>query len=163
MGHMGLALVPADFQWLADARLKGAVVANMKARVEQSVREITMMRAFREGSKNVRVHEVGDAIEVSVEGSRAVGLERGIPAHQMVSQEGATVPIKTPNGLAFRKVTRLSLLMGKWRSKGELEGRGQVKQAIGRAMTGLAEAAVEAKGELTGQSIPRVRDILGVR
>lgn len=137
-------------------------MGNLKARIEQALGEVTLMKAFREGAKNIRVHEVGNALEVVIEGGRAVALEKGIPSHQMVNLEGSTVPIETPGGTIFRKVTRLSLMMGKFTRKGVQE-RGQVRGAINQAMSGLMEAAVESKDELGSQSIPRVRDILGVR
>ena len=162
MAAMGPALAPSDFSWLSDDRLKETVLANLKARIEESVRQDSMVKAFREGSRNIRVHDVGDAIEVEVSGGRAVALEKGVPAHQMVHLEGSTIPIKTPAGTVFRKVTRLSLLMGKWTSKG-IKERGAVKGAVDRAMAGTVEAAIEAKHELQGAALPRVRDILGVR
>lgn len=161
MCGMGLALVPAGADWLGDVRLKDSILANVKARIEQAVKETTMVREFRDASNNIRVHDVGGALEVTVDGE-AVGLEKGVPAHQMVNQEGSVIPIKTVDGIAFRKVTRLSLMMGKWRSKG-LPARGAVKGAIQKAMSGLAEATREAEDQLAGGNTPRVRDILGVR
>lgn len=159
---MGIHLVPADFAWLSDVRLREVLLANFRERVQEAVRDVAMSRGFLRGTGNVRVLDVGNAIEVELAGGKAVALEKGVRPHQMTQLEGRIVSIRTPGGVAFRQASRLSLMMGKFRSRG-FHGRHEVKAAIDRAFANSAEAVVEAKAELEAMSPPRVRDIVGIR
>lgn len=159
---MRVNLVPTDFAWLSDSRLRETLLANIREKVELSVRELAMTRAFAKVAQDVRVIDVGDSILVEVPG-RAGALERGAPPRQMTGLEGSTIPIKTASGgTIFRKATRLSMLLGKWKSEGTPKTQ-EVKGAIDRAMATSAETVGATKAALEDGSPPRVRDILGIR
>ena len=159
---MGIYLVPADFAWLVDVRLREVLLSNFRERIEEAVRDLSMTRAVAKGTRNIRVLDAGNAIEVEVSGGRGVAMEKGVDPHQMTQLEGSVVPIKTPAGTIFRKATRLSMMLGKWRHRGS-EERNEVKGAIDRAFSNSAEAVMDTKAELLAMEPPRVRDILGVR
>lgn len=158
---MRFTLVPTDFAWLTDVRLRETLMGNIRARVEESVRDLAGSRVFQKAPRDVRVYDAGDAVMVEIRGGQGVALEKGTASRQMANLEGSVVPIKTPQGVVFRKASRLSMILGRWRSKG-LEERNMVKGAVDRAMVGMADAIVETKNDLEAGSPPRVRDILGL-
>lgn len=159
---MGLYLVPTDTAWLNDARLRDVLLDNFKAKMEEAVRGLTLTREFSRGTEGIKVSAAGNAILVEITGGKAVAMEKGVAPHQMTYLEGSTVPVETPTGTVFRKVTRLSLLLGKWNNPG-FKGRERVKQAIKEAFADSAATVIETKNQLMEDSPPRVRDILGVQ
>lgn len=158
---MRFTLVPADAAWLTDVRMRETLMANIRDRIQDSVRDLAGSRSFQKAPRDVRVYDAGDAVLVEIRDGQGVALEKGTASRQMAQLEGSTVPIKTPQGVVFRKATRLSMILGRWNSKG-LEKRQMVKGAIDRAMVGAADAVVETKRALEEGSAPRVRDILGL-
>lgn len=159
---MSFYLVPVDSSWLNDARLRDVLVGNLKARVQEQIQSLTLTREFAKGTENIRVFDAGNAVVVEIQDGKGVALEKGVQAHQMKAHEGATVPIRTAQGTIFRKVTSLSLMMGKWRSRG-FAARGRVKGAIDRTLRNSHEIVMDSKHQLLSAEPPRIRDILGVR
>jgi hypothetical protein len=158
---MNIRLVPADFDWMVDARLRQALLDRFRDRVDQSIRDATLQRAMKRGTADVKVMDVGNAIEVQIQDRDLAALEKGKSPGQMVHLEGSTVPIQTPSGPIFRKATRLSMILGKWNSKG-VQKRELVKGAIDKAFADSGDAVMEARDEVQGNAPPRVRDILGI-
>ena len=159
---MRFALVPADVSWLSDQRFRETLTANIKAKVEESVREMALSREFSKVPRDVQVTDLGSAVLVEVKDDEGVALEKGVEPGQMRQLEGSVVPIKTPTGTIFRKVTSLSLMLGRWRRK-SAPAEEPVKNAIHKAMDSSGEAVAQTKGDLETAAPPKVRDILGVR
>jgi hypothetical protein len=159
---MGFYLVPVDQHWLNDTRLRDVLVGNLKARIEEEIRSLNLTREFSKGTESIKVFEAGNAVVVEIRDGKGAALEKGVAPHQMTQLEGSTVPIKTAQGTIFRKVTSLSLMMGKWRSRG-FAARGRVKGAIDRTLSKSHEIVMDSKRQLLTAEPPRIRDILGVR
>jgi hypothetical protein len=158
---MGFYLVPADFAWLSDVNLRDALLSNIKAKVEEKVRDLTQERGFTKTPQTARVTDIGNALLVEV---GDVSEEKGVKPHVMTYLEGQTIPIRTAaGGVSFRKASRLSIMLGKFRNPGH-ERTDQVKRAIEGALSESAEAVIETKDQLEeGTPSPRLRDVLGIR
>jgi len=160
---MGLYLVPTDQGHLADVGLKDQVLANIREKLEIAINDMANDPRIVDKPDDVKVIDMGNAIHVEVRGGKDVALEQGVHPHQMLKHEGSVVPIKTKSGeVIYRKVTRLSILKGKFVNPGR-QGRQRVKERVSNVLGRSAESVVEAKETLEGHRLPRLRDVLGVR
>lgn len=159
---MRLFLVPVDFDWMNDVQLRDRLLENFRARVQESIGTLSGSRLFVKGHQDIQVQDAGNALIVEVKDKDAVAAEKGAPARQRIELEGSTIPIKTPTGTIFRKATRLSMMLGKWREKPVMKTEA-VKGAIDNAFAASADVVMETKAQIKGMTPPRVRDILGVR
>lgn len=158
---MNIRLEPAESDLMVGTRLEQALLDRVKDRVDRSMRDSVLSRALRTPTADVQVTNVGNAITVEVSDPGLVRAEKERPARQMIELEGSVVPIKTPQGTIFRKATRLSMILGKWTTKGAAR-RGEVKAAIDRSFSDSADALLEAKEDVRTNAPPRVRDVLGI-
>lgn len=159
---MSFYLVPIDSGWSADARLRDVLVGNLRARIGEQVQSLQKMQETAQGAESIKVFDAGNAVVVEIRDRKAIAQEKGVEPHQMTRHEGTTVPIETPHGTIFRKVTSLSLMMGKWRNRG-FEARSRVKGAVDTAMSQTHDVLMDVKSQMTPQKPPLIRDILGVR
>lgn len=155
---MRATLTPTDVGWMSHAALRETLLSNIREKVELSVRELAGSRAFVKVAQDVRVTQADGAIVVELPAAQ----ENGTPARQRTELLGKVIPIATSTGTIFRKATSLSMMLGRWQTKGS-PARREVKGAIDRAMATVGDAVSEAKDQIEAGAPPRVRDILGVR
>ncbi len=161
---MSFYLVPADFAWLGDIQLREILISNIKARVEDAVHTVSQERVFGRTQEKARVIDVGDALIVEITSGKDTRDEKGVDPHQMTALEGKTIPIRTAaGGIQFRKATRLSLMLGKFKHPG-IQKRETVKNAVGTALSKSAEDVIRTKNTLEEMNpSPRLRDVIGLR
>jgi len=161
---MAFHLVPADFAWLSDVSLREVLMSNIKGRIEEAVRTVSKERVFQRTKEKARVIDVGNALIIEIKAGKDTAEEKGVPAHQMTQLEGETIPIRqAAGGITFRKASRLSMMLGKFRHPGT-QKRETVKRAVDDAMAKSAEAVIEAKDKVEEMNpSPRLKDVIGLR
>lgn len=96
--------------------------------------------------RDVEVRVEGTKIKVYFNSAKARAMEVGVKPHAMTYLVGKTVPIRTPGGVIYRRVSPAALAKGKWRHPGT-EGQHIVEGALDLVAddaNGYAEAV--AKG-----------------
>ena len=161
---MNFTLVPTDFAWLGDVKMRDVLISNIKGRIEDAVHTVSQERTFGRTKEKATVTDVGGALIVEIRTGKDTRDEKGVNPHQMTALEGRTIPIRTAaGGLQFRKATRLSMMLGKFRHPGQ-QKRETVKNAVGAALSQSAEDVIKTKNTLEEMNpSPRLRDVIGLR
>lgn len=86
--------------------------------VRQEIEHVVEDAAGQEAQQSLRFAVSGSALVVSTTSPAVAAMEHGTPPRTMASLMGKVIPLRTPRGVVFRRVTLRSLARGGWRYPG---------------------------------------------